>query len=179
MADRPTAHVWTYRVAFMGIAALLFFLRLLPLGAAPGHWPGPDLLLCVTLAWVLRRPEYVPAPLIAVVMLIEDVLLMRPPGLWTAIVVLGTEFLRGRAALTRELSFAAEWLLVAVLMTGMLVAYRAGFAVAMLSQPGFGYAMVQTLGSILCYPAVVFLSRAALGVHKPAMGEVDAMGRRL
>lgn len=179
MADRPTAHVWTYRAAFAMIAVLLLFLRLLPLGSVPGQWPGPDILLGVVLAWVLRRPDYVPAPLIALVILVEDVLLMRPPGLWAAIVVVGTEFLRGRAALTRELSFAAEWLLVAAVMTGLLLLYRVAFAVAMLPQPGFGFAMVQTLGSIVCYPVVVFLSRAVLDVRKPAKGEVDAMGRRL
>lgn len=179
MVDPIRREVWTYRGVFVLVALALFFLRLLPLGSEAGAWPGPDLLLCLTLAWVLRRPDYLPALLIAVVILIEDFLLMRPPGLWTAIIILATEFLRGRAALTRELSFAMEWLLVAALMTAMLLAYRLSFAVAFLPQPGFGFAMVQTLASALCYPVVVALSHVALSLHKPAMGEVDAMGRRL
>jgi rod shape-determining protein MreD len=39
--------------------------------------------------------------------------------------------------------------------------------------------MVQTLWSILCYPLVVAASRFAFDLRKPAMGEVDAYGRRL
>lgn len=179
MADPRLSELWRHRAIFVGVALVLFFLRLLPLGAPAGGWPGPDLLLCLVLAWMPRRPDYLPAPLIALVVLTEDFLLMRPPGLWTAIVVLAAEFLRGRTALTRELGFAMEWLLIAVLMTAMLLAYRLVFALALLPQPGFGYAMVQVIGSIFSYPLVVGLSRVVLGVHKPAMGEVDAQGRRL
>ena len=35
--------------------------------------------------------------------LVEDLILMRPPGLWTALVVMASEFIRSRVALTREL----------------------------------------------------------------------------
>ncbi|MDP2737840.1 MAG: rod shape-determining protein MreD [Pseudorhodobacter sp.] len=179
MVDLLHSTIWRHRAIFIAVALALFFLRLLPLGATAGTWPGPDLMLCLILAWVQRRPDYLPILLVALVVLTEDFLLLRPPGLWTAIVVLATEFLRGRAALTRELSFAMEWLMIAVLMTAMLLAYRLMFAITLVPQPGFGFAMVQVLGSILSYPAVVALSRVALGVHKPMMGEVDARGRRL
>jgi rod shape-determining protein MreD len=50
---------------------------------------------------------------------------------------------------------------------------------ALLPQPGFGFAMVQVLWSIVCYPAVVALSRYVLDLHKPGMGEIDAYGRRM
>jgi rod shape-determining protein MreD len=172
--------VLIYRAAFVGIALVLLFLRLLPLGSGgAGSWPGPDILLCLIFAWVMRRPDYMPAFLIAAVVLVEDLVLMRPPGLWTAVVVLAAEFLRARVALTRELGFATEWLLVAGLMVAMLLAYRLVFAVVFLPQPPFGFALVQVLWSILCYPAVVLASRVALDLRKPAMGEVDSYGRRL
>ena len=117
--------------------------------------------------------------MITAIVFVEDVMLMRPLGLWTALVVLATEFLRSRAALTRELSFAVEWMLIAGLMIGLLLAYRLFFAVSFLPQPGFGFALTQTLWSILCYPFVVMISRILLDLRKPAMGEVDARGRRL
>ena len=82
-------------------------------------------------------------------------------------------------ALTRELNFVVEWLLVAGLMMAMLLTYRLVFAIAFLPQPGFGFALLQILWSMLCYPAVVMASRLALDLRKPATGEVDAMGRRL
>ncbi len=65
MAEGVPTAVWLCRALFAVLAAVLLFLRLLPLGSVAGGWPGPDLLMCLTFAWVLRRPDYVPALLIA------------------------------------------------------------------------------------------------------------------
>jgi rod shape-determining protein MreD len=170
---------WIFRGLFLALALFLLFIRLLPLGNAPGALPGPDLLLCLILAWVVRRPDFLPMPLILIVILIEDLILMRPPGLWTAIVILATEFLRGREALTRELNFLVEWMLVSGLMLGMMLAYRLALGLAFVPQAPFGFAVVQVLWSIALYPLVVGLSRLVLDLRKPAMGEVDSFGRRL
>jgi len=171
--------VWRYRVVFVGLVAVSLFFRLLPLGGSTRGWPGPDLVLCLICAWTMRRPDYLPIGLVAVVVVLEDLILMRPPGLWAALVVLAAEFIRSRVALTRELAFAVEWLLVAGIMVSLFVAYRVIFALAFLPQAGFGFAIVQVIWSILCYPLVVAISRLALDLRKPAMGEVDAYGRRL
>lgn len=179
MVDPVSARLWLYRAAFVGLAAVILFIRILPLGGQAGSWPGPDLMLCLMLAWVTRRPDYLPALLIAVVVLVEDLILLRPPGLWAAIVVVATEFLRSRSALTRELGFVAEWLMVGVVMMAMLLAYRLAMAVAFLDQPGFGYAFGQTAMTILCYPLVTGLLHMALQLRKPSPGEVDAFGRRV
>lgn len=170
---------WGYRALFLGLALLLLFLRLLPLGADAGRFPGPDLVLCMIMAWVMRRPDYLPVWLIAAVVLAEDLILMRPPGLWTALVVMGSEFIRSRAALTRELNFVVEWFLVTGLMVAMLLAYRLVFALALLPQLPFGFAVVQVLWSALAYPLVVGASRLVLDLRKPATGETDDYGRRL
>lgn len=195
MIDGASREVWGHRVLFVVLALVFLFFRLLPLGEASGlcppddswcrFWvwlgqvPGPDLLLCIILAWMMRRPDYLPVLLIAVVVLVEDLILLRPPGLWTALVVLVSEIIRSRVALTRELNFSVEWLLVSAMMVAMLIVYRMAFGLVLLSQPPFGFAMVQVVWSILCYPVVVFLSRVVLDLYKPAMGEVDAYGRRL
>jgi rod shape-determining protein MreD len=179
MAEPIPAGVWAHRALYVAIAAALLFLRMLPLGSVAGRWPGPDLLLCLTLVWVLRRPDYVPALLIALVVLLEDLLLMRPPGLWAALVVLAAEFLRARAALTRELTFVVEWLLVAGVILAATLGFRLVMALVMLPQVSLGQTLVQALATILCYPAVVVASRLAFGVRKPATGETDAYGRRM
>lgn len=196
MVDGATREIWLHRALFVLLALFLIFWRLLPLPlsqislcAERATWcfftvwlnrmPGPDLLLCLIFAWTMRRPDYLPALLIAAVVLLEDMILMRPPGLWAGLVLLASEFVRGRVALTRELSFGIEWLLVAGLMLTLLLAYRLVFSMVLLPQPGFGFAMVQVICSILCYPIVVFLSRYVLDLHKPAMGEIDAYGRRM
>jgi rod shape-determining protein MreD len=170
---------WVFRAVFLLLAVFLLFIRLLPLGNAPGSLPGPDLLLCLILAWVIRRPEFLPMPMVLIVMLAEDLILMRPPGLWTAIVVLATEFLRGRVALTRELNFLVEWMLISGVMLGMMLAYRLVLGLAFVPQPAFGFAVVQVLWSIALYPLIVGLSRLILDLRKPAMGEIDNFGRRL
>ena len=179
MVDGATRSVWLHRLLFVGLALFLLFARLLPLGSEAGDLPGPDLLLCLIFAWTMRRPDYLPALLIAAVVLLEDMILLRPPGLWTALVVVASEFIQGRVALTRELSFGVEWLLVAGLMVGLLLAYRMVFMLVLLPQPNFGFALVQVIWSVLCYPLVVLLSRYVLDLHKPAMGEIDAYGRRM
>jgi rod shape-determining protein MreD len=179
MMDFWRAAHWGYRALFLALALVLLFVRLLPLGGAAGALPGPDLLLCLIMAWVMRRPDYLPLWLIVVVVLAEDLILLRPPGLWTALVVLATEFIRSRAALTRELNFVVEWLLVTGLMVGMLLAYRLVFLLALLPQPPFGYAAVQVLWSALAYPLIVGASRLVLDLRKPATGETDDYGRRL
>lgn len=196
MIDGATREVWLHRVVFVVLALIFLFIRLLPMGEASsatcapddgfcramawlGQMPGPDLLLCIVFAWTMRRPDYLPALLIAGIVLAEDLILLRPPGLWTALVVIASEFIRSRVALTRELNFGVEWLLVAAMMLAMLILYRMAFGLVLLPQPPFGYALMQVIWSVLCYPIVVFLSRAVLDLYKPAMGEVDSYGRRL
>lgn len=179
MGDFWRQEHWLFRALFLALTLMLLFLRLLPLGHEPGGLPGPDLLLCLIFAWVVRRPDFLPLSLIVVVILAEDLILMRPPGLWTAIVVLATEFLRSRIALTRELNFVVEWMLIAGVMLGMMLAYRLALAIAFVPQPAFGFAIVQFLWSIALYPLVVALSRLVLDLRKPATGEVDDFGRRL
>ncbi len=170
---------WQYPALFLVLALVFLFIRLLPSGDAAGRFPGPDLLLCLTMAWVMRRPDYLPLGLIVAVVLVEDLILMRPPGLWTALVVLASEFIRSRVELTRELNFVTEWLLVSGLMIGMLLIYRVTFAIALLPQPAFGYSVVQVLWSIAAYPLVVVASRLVLDLRKPVTGETDDFGRRL
>ncbi len=179
MAEPIRDDRWLYRAIFVVVAGVLLFLRLLPVGDLPGRVPAPDLLLCVTFAWALRRPEYVPPLLVAGVFLVEDLLTLRPPGLWTLAVVLGTEFLRGRAVLVRDVSFLLEWAIVAVVMAAATVATRVVLAVAFVPQPGAEQGLVLLVLTALAYPFAAFVSRRGLGVRKPATGEVDALGKRL
>ena len=171
--------LWLHRLLFLAVAVLLIFWKLLPMNDSAGHLPGPDILLCMIFAWTVRRPDYLPVLMIAGVVLTEDMLLMRPPGLWTALVILGSEVIRSRVVLTRELSFGVEWLLVAALMLAMFVIYRLAFVLTFVPQPVLGFALVQTLWSIMAYPVVVAVSRYGLDLHKPATGELDDYGRRL
>ncbi len=170
MVDPVAAHRLAYRVLFAGI---------LPLGAVPARVPGPDLILCGTIAWVLRRPDYAPAALIALVFLVEDVLAMRAPGLWPLIVLLGTEFLRSREATLRDLPFALEWLAAGAVIIAMTVIHRLVLALFLVPQVPAGMTTLQTVSTLLAYPAVVLLTRFVFGLRKAAPGGFDAFGRRI
>ena len=179
MAEAVRTLRWRYWALFGGVAAASLFLRLLPLSELPGSVPGPDLLLCLVLAWVLRRPDYMPALLVAAVVLLEDLLVMRPPGLWAALVVIGCEFLRGRQSLMRELSFPAEWAIVAAVATTLMLIERTVLAVTLVPQPALGQVLLQLVVTLAAYPLVVLATHYLLRIRKPATGEVDALGRPL
>lgn len=179
MVDPVTTRRWLYRGLFLVLATLFLFGRLLPLSTLPSAWPAPDFLLCLAFAWVLRRPDFLPVVVIATVFLIEDMLLVRPPGLWTLIVLFATEFLRDRANLTRDLPFFVEWAMVAAVMLVMLLANRLVLAIFMVPQSGFGLTLMQFVASVAVYPIVVLVSNRVLGVRWVAPGEVEALEHRL
>jgi len=179
MIDHFTLHKWLYRGLLVALTVLDIFIRVLPLGEGRGTFPGPELLLCVVFAWVLRRPAYAPALLIAAIFLTTDMLFQNPPGLWPGLVVLGAEFLRVREPLSRDLPFAIEWGMVAGVMVIMLLAERMILGVFMVEQASFGLSALQLVMTVAIYPMVVFLSTFALGVHKLQPGEADAMGNHV
>jgi len=179
MVDPASRQILLHRALFLGVALGVLFLRLLPLSSGASGWPGPDITLAVALAWILRRPEYVPAFLIVAVVLVEDLMFQRPPGLWALIVLGGTEFLRAREASLRDLSFALEWLTVGVLLLAMVLGNRMVLAVLMVPQPALGLSLLHYLATIAAYPLVVIASYIAFGLRRAAPGEVDAFGRRL
>jgi rod shape-determining protein MreD len=168
-----------YRALFVGFAGFLLFTRILPLSAIPPQWAGPDVLLCVAIAWVLRRPDYVPALSILAVFFIDDLLAMRPPGLWTLITLVATEFLRSREPLTRDLPFAVEWAMVGIVIAVMLIANYLILALFMVPQAAFAAILVHGIATIAVYPLVVAASHGLLGLRKVAPGQVDALGHRL
>lgn len=176
MVDRIISRPIQFRLLYLLLAALVVFLRLLPLDLSAGRWPGPDWLLAVAFAWVLRRPDFMPVLLVAAVMLSTDLLFLRPPGLWTALAVIGLEFLRSREQLSRDLPFLIEWAMVSSVLVGMTMTNRLVLAIFVVDQPAFGLALLQMLATILCYPAVVLASRAVFGIRKIAPGEVDQFG---
>lgn len=161
------------------IAALTILARMLPLSVSEGAWPRPDLLLALTLAWMLRRPAHLPAVAIIAVFLIEDLFLMRPPGLWALIVLAGTEFLRRRQSTVREMHIFLEWALVSAVIVAMFVANRLGLMIVMSPRPPLDLSLAKLVVTLASYPVVVWVLQVVLRVRKPATGEVDDLGRKI
>ncbi|WP_136650169.1 rod shape-determining protein MreD [Paracoccus aeridis] len=159
----------------LGLAIL--FTRLLPLSPGRVAMPGPDVLLCLTLAWVARRPDQVPVLVIAAMFMVESLLTLRPPGLWPAIVVVGTETARLREQRWREQPFLLEWLRVGTLVLGMMMADRllqAAFFVpdAMSPRPPLGQALLHVIATVAAYPLVVLAARVVAGLRRARPGEI-------
>lgn len=178
MAERITSNRWIYGAAYFGVMAVLTLWNILPIQVGPRGYPGPDLLICITFAWVLRRPQYVPTLLIAAVFLITDMLFLRPPGLWTALVVLGVEFLRSREATTRDMPFPVEWFMVSMVLLAMQIANWLILSAVQVNQVAFGMGALRYVATVLAYPLIVMLSRLMFDIRRMTPGEVDTLGRQ-
>ncbi|MDM7458786.1 MAG: rod shape-determining protein MreD [Paracoccus sp. (in: a-proteobacteria)] len=171
MTELPRRSLVVGTLSFLLVCWVLLFIRLLPL--SPGSsLPGPDLVLALVMAWILRRPDQLAAPVIVAAILLEDVLLMRPPGLWPVIVLLGSEAARLRAHRWRDQGFMFEWARVAVLMAAMILGYRIAQMIFMLPVSALAQVMLQLLATIAAYPLVVLGARWLLGLRRG--GPVEA-----
>ena len=163
-------------LGFAALAAVLVLVKLLPLGTPAEGWPAPDLILCLLVAWMVRRPDLLPMPLVAGVFLWADLMLMRPPGLWAAFAVLAGEWLRRRQPGLRAAPLLAEPGLLAGLMVAMVLAHWAVLTVLFVDQPRLGWQLLQVPVTVLAYPLVAVGLHVGLGLRRrPA---VDGFGRR-
>ncbi|MBU2994436.1 hypothetical protein KO486_14555 [Octadecabacter sp. B2R22] len=204
-----TRRKWIGRITFAFLGLFLIFCQLIPLetvppglggtslwpieqrGATPSspiefetfadpkRWIMPSFLLLLTVTWVSRRPSFAPVFVIAAIFFLADMLFQRPPGLWTALVVILTEILRSRARHMRTMPFWLEW---ATVSTGIAVIsgiYWFTLSMVLVSDASIGLGLLQLSLNILAYPLVVFLSYILFGVSRPAPGQVDELGHRI
>ncbi|MFT6024281.1 MAG: rod shape-determining protein MreD [Ascidiaceihabitans sp.] len=178
MNDHSTYRIWLMRSAFVGLALVILFVHLLPLNLVPSNWALPNLMIGFAFAWSVRRPEYVPPVLLGLVLLLADLLLQRPPGLWAAIGLLACESLKAQAPTLRVATFLTEWATVTGLIIGATVVNRVILAVLLVDVPGLWLTFVQMGMTILFYPAFVFVTHVIMGVRKSVPGDLDTLGGR-
>lgn len=178
MARTSPLAIWLMRLCFIAAALVVVFFHLLPLNTEPVRWAPPDLLLALALCWSLRRPEFVPALLIAFVMLMADLLLQRPPGLWALLVMLSCEFMKSRMPPQRETPFLGEWSAVAVVVLAITVINRLVLGILGVEQAHIALILVQGIMTLLAYPLVVLVSQSLLGVRRLTPSEIEALGAR-
>lgn len=177
--DKPASHNWGMRGLYVFLTVLVLFLHLLPLNTPPDRWPFPDILIALTFAWVLRRPDYVPTLLIAGVMLMSDLLLQRPPGLMAALVVIGAAYLRSAAPGMRDSGFVGEWTSVSVVITAIFLTNRIVLSVLSVEQTALAPVVVQLVLTVLAYPLIVWLSQGVFGIRRMSPADASAVGSRV
>lgn len=173
-----SSRTWPMRGAYVALALLVIFVHLLPLDTVPRKWSPPDVLLAFTLAWALRRPDYVPALLVATVFLLADLMLQRPPGLYAAMVVMGCDFLKSRSNGLSETSFLGEWTTVAIVLAAILLLYRVVLGLVVLHETPMTLTLSRLALTIAIYPLAVVVSQSVLRVRKPTPADANAMGAR-
>ncbi|PWJ16999.1 rod shape-determining protein MreD [Jannaschia seohaensis] len=172
----PSA-IWGYRLAFFGLSSAILFFALLPFGPPEDGVPGPDLLVCLAFAWILRRPDYVPVWLLVPILLLADALLMRPLGLWTLVTLLGSEYLRRRVDHTEVKTFWSEVAAVAAVIAGMFVINHLAMLLLLAQTAPLLDQGLHLLATVVFYPLTAIFSQL-IGVRRLAPGELDTLGTR-
>lgn len=175
MSAFSARHIWTYRAIFAGLSFGVITLKLLPLNLTAGGIPGPDILVLLAFAWMLRQPALVPIGLLFSIFLLADFLFMRPPGLWTALVLLAAESLRRRRLTMTELPFLVEWGTVGLLILGMVLLNRTILWMLLADLDSLGLTLAHGIVTIAVYPIVVGISKYVLRVRKLGPTELEAL----
>ncbi|MBY4893427.1 hypothetical protein A8B78_01695 [Jannaschia sp. EhC01] len=175
MSALSARHIWTYRAVFFGLCLGVITLKLLPLNLAASGIPGPDVLVLLTFAWMVRQPLLVPIGLLLVVFLLADFLFMRPPGLWTALLLIAAESLRRRRLTMTELPFLVEWGTVAVLIMGMVLLNRVILWMLLVDLNSLGLTLAHGIVTIATYPIIVAISKFVFRVRKLGPTELEAL----
>ncbi len=179
MNDLSPTRLFLMRAAFLLLTLVILVFQLLPLETTARSWVGPDILLAFAFAWCLRRPEYVPALTLAVAFLLADLLLQRPPGLWSLLALIGCENLKSRGRSLRDAGFGVEWMTVTVILIALAVLNRLVLALALVDVPMLTLSLSELATTILIYPAIVAVTHWVMGVRKTAPGDLDALGQRV
>lgn len=163
------APVETSVVVAIAVAAVV--LPLAPLGI-DGGLVAPDLLYCLVVAWVVRRPDRAPLAAIVVLGLFADLLLSRPIGLGALALVLAAEAFRARSTLFHSLPFPLEWLASAVGFAVMLAGMTLALELVLATPPAASALARHFLATGLAYPIVVLGLTWCLRIRAAGEGHI-------
>ncbi|MEL7097232.1 MAG: rod shape-determining protein MreD [Pseudomonadota bacterium] len=173
MNDASSSRLWAMRGGFVLLVMVILFFHLLPQQMVPRAWAGPEWVTLFAFAWAVRRPELVPVLLLGGLLLLADLLLGRPPGLWALLALLAAERLKARAQTLRDSTLAAEVLEVSLLIVGVSAAYQLVLVVMLVDDVSLSLSASQALTSVLAYPLVVLITHGVMRVRKSAPGDLE------
>lgn len=178
MAEKSGLQLWSMRMLYAALCGFVMMFHLLPLGQIGAITFSPDIVLCITLAWVVRRPAYAPIVLIAAVVLLADLLMMRVPGLWAALCVLLADSTTRQRLKMRSTGFGVEWLRVSLGIAAIFALERIVLGVLLVETPPLGANIAQLAATIAVYPVVVAITSGVFRVRKPELIETTNARRR-
>ena len=167
MSKLPSERILIYRIIFIAVATFLILANLMPLQTAPQSWPWPNTLLLVIFCWSLREPNFVPVPLIIAVLLLQDFLLHRPPGLFSGISVMILILIKAITASSDDKSFLAEWVRVSLAFAAIPLIFHLVLSLSFVKTIELRISLIQTLFNITTYPFIVLVSHYIFRVKRP------------
>ncbi len=179
MDDISPFQFWMRRGIYLGLGILLLLQAIIPLNLEATHIPGPDVLYAITMAYVIRRPEYAPLWAIVAIFFLRDVLTMAPLGLGTLLFLIATEIVRSNLQAFREYFFGIEWLWVSVIYGLILLVQTLILSLSVSFTPKFVDLLYQFLFTALVYPVIVLIMRYLFAIDRPAAGKTDARGHHI
>ena len=143
---------FAHQVIYFCIGLLIIFFQILPLQTTPQTWSGPNILLVFFAAIVSKRPDFASSFLIAIIFLIEDFFLMRPPGLMSSLTVLGFYFLKRKFQSQEGNSFIFGWGNVTACLTLILLLYYFISVLLFIPSAGFKLTLMELIVTLALYP---------------------------
>jgi rod shape-determining protein MreD len=154
----------------LALGFVAVFAALIPLSPG-GGLVAPDLVYCLVVAWVIRRPARTPLWAVVLLGLLADVMLSRPIGLGALALVLFSETFRRRAVRFHGAPFLVEWLAAAAGFAAMLGAMHLVLELVFAHPPGLAASLGYVLVTALAYPLVVLGLTWCLRLRAPRVSE--------
>ena len=167
MSNIPSEGIWIYRIIFTVFAIFLILANLIPLQTTPQSWPWPNILLLLIFCWSLREPNFVPVPLVIAILLLQDFLLNRPPGLFSGISVIILIWIKAITASSDDKSFLAEWVRVSLAFAAISLLYHFVLLISFVNTTELRISLIQTILNISTYPFIVLVSHYIFRVKRP------------
>jgi rod shape-determining protein MreD len=139
---------------FLGFGFVAVLAPKIPLAPGAGLM-APDLLYCLTVAWMIRRPRSAPLPAVVGLGLFADLMLSRPLGLGALGLLVASELFRARAATFHGLPFPVEWLAATLVFAAMLGSEQLALLLVFAEAPGVAPLARHLVATALAYPVVV------------------------
>ena len=167
VSNIPSERILIYRIIFVTIATFLILANLMPLQTTPQSWPWPNILLLLIFCWSLREPNFVPVTLIIAVLLLQDFLLHRPPGLFSGISIIILILIKAITASSDDKSFLAEWVRVSLAFAAISLFYHFVLLISFVNTTELRISLIQTILNISTYPFIVLVSHYIFRVKRP------------
>ena len=167
-----TAKDWRFRLLFALALFLIVAGIAAPISLLPEIIPSPDLIYCLAICWLIRRPRYVLSFAVISATLFCEFLILNSPGLWSAIMLLLCEYFRLNSERISRLPFWLEWGIAVFLFAIAQLSYHVILNIIFLPAAPLRTIALHSAMTALCYPMVVLVTNFVFRVTKPSLKEV-------